>query len=184
MLFPLHYFRGPNEHTFNQVEGSFDSRYRGWKLGPKDQPLVPGMFLARAHKSPVTLEVTEIGDILLSPGFRPDHTQEPLWAHRATGSFGGFANGGLGCAVEAFWQRIMREEEAPTELSVKNGRWRVGRGWLCTLGRSPAPEGSLRRFLPWDARGSAIRGASLEIMEDGTAVIVSGNAIMWDSFFG
>ncbi|CAN0274018.1 unnamed protein product [Laminaria digitata] len=144
------------------------------------------MFLARAYKSPFSLEVTEIGDILISPGHKPDRTQEPLWAHRATGSFGGVANGGLICVLEAFFQRvIMSEEEPQTELSVKNGRWRVGRGRFCTLGQSPAPRGSLRRFIPWDERGSAIRGASLELYEDGTALIVdSEKRVLWDSYWG
>lgn len=188
MLFPLQLLLR-KQNVRSQVEDPyywrpFDSRYRGSKLGPKDESLVPGLYLALAHKSPFTMEVTEIGDLLISPGHRPDRTQEPLWAHRATGSVSGLTNGGLGCVVEAFWHRMMGEEDTEVTLSVKNGRWRVRRGMLCTLGSSPAPEGSFRRFIPGDERGSAIRGAFLQLLEDGTAVIDSADGILWDSYWG
>ena len=67
-------------------------------------------------------------------------------------------------------------------LSIKNGRWRVGRGKMCTLARSPAPEGSLRRFLPWDERGKAVIEASLYMVRNGHATIFSGTEVMWSSF--
>lgn len=132
---------------------------------------------------PTTLEVTELGDILVSAGPVPDRTQEPLWAYHSTGSFGGRANGGLGCALESLWQRFKGEDDIQVKLSVKNGRWRVGRGAMCTLGRSPAPKGSLRRLLPWDARGRAITKAILRLMQDGTVSISSDGTVFWDSYW-
>ena len=129
------------------------------------------------------MEITEPGDILVSIGRMPDRTGELLWTFRATDAFGGVANGGLGCAFESLLQRLQGKDPIEVNLSVKNGRWRVGRGRMCTLGRSPAPAGSLRRFLPWDARGRAITSAVLHLMQDGTVLISSGDAIMWDSFW-
>ena len=126
------------------------------------------------------MEVTEVGDVLLSPGLFPDRAQDPLWAHRVTATFGGRANGGLGCVLEDLWRRHNSRDEIPVALSVKNGRWRVGRGKMCTLGQSPAPKGSLRRFLPWDERGQAIREGSL-LLENDSAVIASGQTVLWDS---
>ena len=60
--------------------------------------------------------------------------------------------GRLCCVLGELWQRHTSRDEIPVTVSVKNGRWRVGRGAMCTLGRSPAPKGSLRRFLPWDEK--------------------------------
>eukprot|EP00904_Undaria_pinnatifida_P010456 jgi/Undpi1/6540/HiC_scaffold_20.g09019.m1 len=155
---------------------------RGWKLGPDDDPLVPGEHLSNLwlHK-PTTMEVTEIGDVLLSPGFTPDREQDPLWAHRVMGAFGGRANGGFFCALENWLQRQINGEELQVKLTVKNGRWRVGRGAMCTLGKSPAPEGSLRRFLPWDERGQAIRAASLYLLQDDSAIIAYEQHLFWYS---
>ncbi|CAM9929813.1 unnamed protein product, partial [Scytosiphon promiscuus] len=103
-------------------------------------------------------------------------------AHRATGSSGGDPNGGLGCALQSFWETLgsSSREDVPVHLTVKNGRWRVGRSALCTLGQSPKPAGSWRRHLPWDARGQAIKAASLEL-RDGTLVVASGEDIFWSS---
>eukprot|EP00904_Undaria_pinnatifida_P010417 jgi/Undpi1/6505/HiC_scaffold_20.g08984.m1 len=155
---------------------------RGWTLGPNDPPLLPGQYLSNlSRKKPTTMEVTAIGDVLLSPGLYPDHQHEPLWAHRVTETFGGRANGGLGCAVEDWWQRHVMGHEIPVMLSVKNGRWRVGRGMMCTLGQSPAPKGSLRRFLPWDDRGKAVREGSLYLLDDDTFIITFGQNLLWDS---
>ena len=155
---------------------------RGWKLGPDDDPLVPGEHLSNLwlHK-PTTMEVTEIGDVLLSPGFTPDREQDPLWAHRVMGAFGGRANGGFFCALENWLQRQINGEELQVKLTVKNGRWRVGRGAMCTLGKSPAPEGSLRRFLPWDERGQAMRAASLYLLQDDSAIIAYEQHLFWYS---
>ena len=127
------------------------------------------------------MEVTEMGDVLLRAGLFPDRAQDPLWAHRVTRTFGGRANGGLGCVLEELWQRYTSRDEIPVTLSVKNGRWRVGRGPMCTLGRSPAPKGSLRRFLPWDERGQEIREGALFLLEDDSVVIAFGPNVLWDS---
>lgn len=155
---------------------------RGWVLGPKDAPLVPGQYMSNLdQKKPTTLEVTDLGDIMLSPGLYPDRQQDPLWEHRVTVTFGGRANGGLGCAVEGWWQEHIMGKEIPVMLSVKNGRWRIGRGAMCTLGRSPAPKGSLRRFLPWDERGKAVREGSLYLLDNDTMVITFGQDLLWDS---
>lgn len=155
---------------------------KGWSLGPNDPPLVTGEYLSNLYpEQPTTLEITEVGDILFSPGLYPDRKQEPLWAHRVTATFAGRANGGLFCALEDFWLEHTSRDEIPVTLSVKNGRWRVGRGMLCTLGRSPAPKGSLRRFLPWDERGREVREGVLFLLEDDSAIIASGQTVLWDS---
>ena len=162
-------------------QGFIESRFRGWKLGPKDPPLEPGMFLSNLNeKQPTALELTETGDVLLSAGLLPDRTQDPLWAFRSTGASGVNA---LGCSLESFWQRLWSRDETQVTLTVKNGRWRVGRGRMCTLGRSPTPEGSLRRFLPWDERGQDIINAELQLVQDGTAIIRSGSTVLWDSYW-
>lgn len=155
---------------------------RGRELGPKDAPLTLEQYMSNlCPENPTTMTVTVIGDILLSPGLYPDRNQDPLWAYRMIGSFGGLANGGPVCALENWWQRLITGHEIPATLSVKNGRWRVGRGAMCTLGRSPAPEGSLRRFLPWDERGKAVREGTLYLLDDGSAVITWGEHSLWDS---
>eukprot|EP00904_Undaria_pinnatifida_P003885 jgi/Undpi1/13498/HiC_scaffold_8.g03157.m1 len=170
--------RPPGLHTI-------DPRNRGSKLGPKDEPLLPGSYLSHPEPFPgraTTLEVTELGDLLLHAGRVPDRTEDPLWAHRSTGGFGSHHTvGGFGCAVEAFLQRLNGEEDVQLNLSVKNGRWRVGRGMLCTMGRSPAPKGSWKRFLPWDARGRAIVEAELEMLPDGSVNISWGESVMWNA---
>ncbi|CAN0504026.1 unnamed protein product, partial [Scytosiphon promiscuus] len=103
-------------------------------------------------------------------------------ANHATGSIGSYANGGLGCVLQSLWETLgsSPREDVPVHLRVKNGRWRVGRGALCTIGLSPKPAGSWRRHLPWDARGQAIKAASLELRDE-TFVIVSGENIYWSS---
>lgn len=159
---------------------SMQQRLKGQKLGPNDPPLEPGMFLTNFNEDyPTTLEVTEIGDILITAGFFPNSTKDTLWEHRSTGPSGVHV---LGCALEAFWQRARKGGETRVSLSIKNGRWRVGRGKMCTLARSPAPEGSLRRFLPWDERGKAVIEASLYMVRNGHATIFSGTEVMWSSF--
>ncbi|CAN0175522.1 unnamed protein product [Pylaiella littoralis] len=106
----------------------------------------------------------------------------PVWAHRATGSIGGMANGGLGCVLQSFWETLgsRKGTDVPVHLRVKNGRWRVGRGALCVMGRSPKPAGSWRTLLPWDARGEAIKAASLEFRGN-TLVVASGQEVFWSS---
>ncbi|CAN0304535.1 unnamed protein product, partial [Scytosiphon promiscuus] len=151
---------------------------RGSSLSPSDLPLEVGQFLSTPPPSmdSVTLSIRRNGDVLLGRGDRPTSTSndDPIWAHRSTGSSGGDPNGGLGCALQSFWGTLgsSSREDAPVQMRVKNGRWRVGRGALCTLGQSPKPAGSWRRHLPWDARGQAIKAASLEL-RDGTLVVAS-----------
>ncbi|CAN0068913.1 unnamed protein product [Ectocarpus sp. 12 AP-2014] len=117
--------------------------FRCDSLGVDDYPLIPGQFLSTAPVvESANLEVTEVGDLILRQGDIPAYptNPKPLWAHRVTGSVGGTANGGLGCALEAWWERATNggeDMDVPVHLAVKNGRWRVGRGWMCTLGRSP-----------------------------------------------
>lgn len=155
-------------------------------MSAADYPLKPGQFMSTL---PVTdsanLEVTEIGDIVLRSGDLPAYpTDEPaLWSHRATGSIGGKANGGLGCVLELLWERLAngKSDDIPVHLSVKNGRWRVGRGPLCTMGQSPKPAGAWRVHLPWDSRGKVIKAASLQLLEDNTLVLASGGEVLWSS---
>lgn len=163
--------------------------FRGSRLSPKDFPLKTGQFLSTLPiLSSTNLEITEIGDILLRPGDLPAYSPpgELNWVHRSMGSIGGKANGGLGCVVESWWTSNVRQaDEIPVNLSVKNGRWRIGRGRLCTMGRSPRPAGSWRvflpGFLPGNARGKALRAASLQLLPGGNVVVASGDDVFWDS---
>lgn len=169
--------------------------FRGSTLSPEDFPLKTGQFLSTLPLlSSINLEINEIGDVLLRRGDLPAYPNpaysdpgEVLLAHRTTGSIGGEANGGLGCTVESWWLRNVRgAEDVPVNLSVKNGRWRVGRGRLCTMGRSPRPAGSWRaflpRFIPGNARGKALRAASLQLLPSGNVVVASGDEVFWDSY--
>ncbi|CAN0104281.1 unnamed protein product [Ectocarpus sp. 6 AP-2014] len=161
--------------------------FRGDSISVDDYPLIPGQFLSTAPvvKS-ANLEVTEVGDLILRQGDIPAYPTDdtPLWAHRVTGSVGDTANGGLGCALEAWWERATNGGEdmgIPVHLSVKNGRWRVGRGWMCTLGRSPRVAGGWRVHLPWDSHGKAVKAASLQV-RDGSAVMATEDGhILWSS---
>ncbi|CAN0054420.1 unnamed protein product, partial [Scytosiphon promiscuus] len=80
---------------------------RGSSLSPSDLPLEVGQFLATPPPSidSVNLSIRENGDVLLGRGDKPTSTSsdEPIWAHRSTGSSGGDPNGGLGCALQSFW---------------------------------------------------------------------------------
>ena len=170
---------------------------RGSTLSPGDQPLQTQHFMSTLPgPDSVSLSVTEIGDIVLRREEPPVRSAEeaeeeqpplplPLWVHRATGSIGERANGGLMCLVESWWGRVVEERatDIPVHLSVKNGRWRVGRGGRCTLGQSPRPAGSWRVHLPWnDARGREIRAASLDLRENGELVVASGAGdVLWSS---
>lgn len=144
-----------------------------------------GQYLSTSRSTTaVNLEVTAIGDILLRRGGHPADSDpaSPLWAHRATGSFGGKADGGLGCVAESWWMRhVLEEDDNPVELTVKNGQWRVGRGRFCTMGKSPKPIGSWRVLKPFDARGETLRNASLQVLKDGKVVLASGGDVLWDS---
>ena len=153
--------------------------HRGRLMEPEVRPSMHRSNLW-LHK-PTTMEVTEIGGVLLSPGFTPDREQDPLWAHRVMGAFGDRANGGFFGALENWFQRQINGEEIQVKLTVKNGRWRVRRGAMCTLGKSPAPQGSLRRFIPWDERGQAIRAASLYLLQDDSAIIAFEQHLFWYS---
>ncbi|CAB1099113.1 unnamed protein product [Ectocarpus sp. CCAP 1310/34] len=119
------------------------------------------------------------GDI---PAYPTDNT--PLWAYRPTGSVGGTANGGLGCAVEGWWERATnggRDMGVLVHLAMKNSRWRVGRGRMCTLGQSPRPAGGWRVHLPWDSHGKTLKAASLQL-RDGSVVMSTEDAhILWSS---
>lgn len=163
-------------------------------LSPMDRPMTAGQFLSTLPiLASTNLAITEVGDVLLRRGDLPAYSEPdlpvhaapegPLWAHRATGSIGGKANGGLGCVVESWWSKAVRgkADDTPVHLSVKNGRWRIGRGRLCTMGKSPKPTGSWRTKLPWDARGKAIKDASLQLLDSGNLVVASGDDIFWDS---
>ena len=156
----------------------FEPAFRGDALSPGDEPVRVSQFLSTLPRlDSANLEVTDIGDLVLRKGDLPAFpTQDaPIWAHRATGSTGGKANGGTVCA-------LMARLGVPVGLSVKNGRWRVGRGILCNMGRSPAPEGSWRVYVPFSARGQAIKNASLRIGDDGrTLVVASGDEVLWSS---
>ncbi|CAM9997780.1 unnamed protein product [Pylaiella littoralis] len=159
--------------------------FRGSKLSPDDYPLHPGQFLSTLPPMDSSnLEVTEVGDVILRRGDLPAYSADapPIWAHRAMGSIGGKANGGLGCVVELWWQKFVKGSNGtPVHVAVKDGRWRVGRGRLCTMGISPKPEGSWRVHLPWDAIGNAIKAASLELREDHSLVLASGEMVLWSS---
>ncbi|CAB1116647.1 unnamed protein product [Ectocarpus sp. CCAP 1310/34] len=105
------------------------------------------------------------GDI---PAYPTDHT--PLWAHRISGSVGGTVNGGLGCALGAWWERATnggRDIGVPVHLAVKNGSSRPVGGW--------------RVHLPWDSHGKALKAASLQL-HDGSVVMSTEDAhILWSS---
>lgn len=122
------------------------------------------------------VEVTDVGDLVFRKGDLPAFPTEdsPLWAYRAVGSAGGGANGGALCA-------LVSRLGVPVQLSVKNGRWRVGRGALCKMGQSPKPAGSWRTHLPGDARGKAMKEASLQIRDGHTLVVASGDEVFWSS---
>ncbi|CAN0407501.1 unnamed protein product, partial [Ectocarpus sp. 12 AP-2014] len=135
-------------------------------MSPGDHPLQTGQFLSTAPLVDSTnVEITEIGDVILRAGDSPacSGDKSPLWANRATGSTGDKADGGLGCVLESWRRRMVKgtDDDIPVHLYVMNGRWRVGRGRLCTMGQSPKPHGSWRANLPWDAQGQAIRPLGL-----------------------
>lgn len=157
--------------------------FRGSALAPDDFPLYVGQFLSTlSGENSANVEIREIGDILLSRGDTPASSLEdpPLWGHRATGSIGGYANGGLGCVIQYFLETLGNSKRpvTPVHLRVENARWRVGRGFLCTMGQSPKPAGSWRRFQPWDTHGQAIKAAALEIRGD-HLVVAAGEEVFW-----
>ncbi|CAN0308814.1 unnamed protein product, partial [Scytosiphon promiscuus] len=164
---PMADSRKPRDASDRDYEGAFCGR----NLFPSQYPLLVGNFLSTV---PITtsanLEIRANGDVILGRGAMPSLSEDkdPIWVHRATGSVGGYANGGLGCVLQSFWKTlgITSGVDVPVNLRVKNGRWRVGRGALCTMGQSPRPAGSWRRFLPWDARGQAIKKAWLELRDE------------------
>ncbi|CAM9178532.1 unnamed protein product [Ectocarpus sp. 12 AP-2014] len=161
--------------------------FRGDSISVDDYPLIPGQFLSTAPVvDSANLEVTEVGDLILRQGDIPAYPTDhpPLWAHRVTGSVGGIANGGLGCALEAWWERATNGGEdmgVPVHLAVKNGRWRVGRGWMCTLGRSPRVAGGWRVHLPWDSHGKAVKAASLQLRDGSVVMATEDGHILWSS---
>ncbi|CAN0199932.1 unnamed protein product, partial [Ectocarpus fasciculatus] len=161
--------------------------FRGDSLSIEDYPLIPGQFLSTVPLvESSNLEVTEVGDLILRrgdiPAYPTDH--EPLWAHRVMGSVGDTANGGLGCAVEAWWERVTNGGEdmgVPVHLIVKNGRWRVGRGWLCSMARSPRVAGGWRVHLPWDSHGKALKAASLQVRDNSVVMVTEDGEVIWSS---
>ncbi|CAM9969723.1 unnamed protein product, partial [Pylaiella littoralis] len=160
--------------------------FRGNKLSSEHFPLRPGQFLSTLPLAEsANLEVTEIGDVILRRGDLPAYPTDAstLWEHRATGSICGKANGGLLCLVELWWEKLAngKSDDTPVHLAVKDGRWRVGRGRLCTMGQSPKPKGGWRVHLPWDERGKVIKAASLQILDDKTLVLTSGGEVFWSS---
>lgn len=139
--------------------------------------MVAGQFLSTLPLlDSANVEVTDIGDLVFRKGDLPAFpTEDPaLWAHREIGSAWGKANGGPMCA-------IMTRLGVPVKLTVKNGRWRVGRGVLCNMAQSPKPSGSWRVHLPWNARGQVIKDASLQIKDGQTLVVASGDEVFWSS---
>ncbi|CBN79624.1 hypothetical protein Esi_0283_0017 [Ectocarpus siliculosus] len=161
--------------------------FRGDSISVDDYPLIPGQILSTAPVvDSANLEVTEVGDLVLRrgdiPAYPSDH--KPLWAHRVTGSVGGTANWRLGCALEVWWHRATNGGEGmgvPVHLVVKNGRWRVGRGWMCTLGRIPSVAGGWRVHLPWDSHGKTLKAALLQLC-DGSVVMATGEGdVAWSS---
>ncbi|CAM9318284.1 unnamed protein product [Ectocarpus sp. 12 AP-2014] len=160
--------------------------FRGQSMSPGDYPLQTGQFLSTAPLVESTnVEITEIGDIILRAGDIPAFSGDkpPLWAYRATGSTGDKADGGMGCVLESWWRRIVKgtDDDIPVHLYVKNGRWRVGRGRLCTMGQSPKPHGSWRANLPWDAQGRAIKTAALELRDSAMVLVTPQGEILWSS---
>lgn len=160
--------------------------FRGHVLSPEDYPLQTGQFLSTAPLvDSANLEITEIGDVILRAGDIPAFSgdEPPLWAYRATGSTGDKADGGLGCVLESWWGRVVKgaNDDIPVHLCVKNGRWRVGRGRLCTMGQSPKPYGSWRANLPWDAQGRAIKTAGLEFRGSTLVLVTPQGKILWSS---
>lgn len=155
----------------------------GRNLSPQDAPMTTAEFMSFKATN---LAISEVGDVSLRRGDLPPYgysdPEPPIWAHRATGSTGDHADGGVWCVVESFVRRkVLRFDDVPVNLVVRNGRWRVGRGWLCMMGRSPRPEGGWKVYLPWSARGKALRAASLQVLESGNAVVASGDEVFWDS---
>ncbi|CAM9894426.1 unnamed protein product [Ectocarpus fasciculatus] len=161
--------------------------FRGDTLSVDDYPLIPGQFLSTVPLvESSSLEVTEVGDLILRRGDIPAYPTdpEPLWAHRVMGSVGDTANGGLGCAVEAWWERVTNGGEdmgVPVHLAVKNGRWRVGRGWLCSMAQSPRPAGGWRVHLPWDSHGKALKAASLQVRDNNVVMATEDGEVIWSS---
>ncbi|CAM9307209.1 unnamed protein product [Ectocarpus sp. 12 AP-2014] len=160
--------------------------FRGQSISPGDYPLQTGQFLSTAPLVDSTnVEITEIGDVILRAGDIPAFSggMPPLWANRATGSTGDKADGGGGCVLESWWRRMVKgtDDDIPVHLYVKNGRWRVGRGRLCTTGQSPKPHGSWRANLPWDAQGRAIKTAALELRDSALALVTPQGEILWSS---
>ncbi|CAB1117662.1 unnamed protein product [Ectocarpus sp. CCAP 1310/34] len=158
--------------------------FRGHVISPGDYPLQTGQFLSTAPLVDSTnVEITEIGDVILRAGGFPAFSGDkpPLWAYRATGSTGDKADGGLGCVFESWWRRMVKGTDEDVHLYVKNGRWRVGRGRLCTMGQSPRPHGSWRANLPWDAQGQAIKTAGLELRDRALVLVTPHGEILWSS---
>ncbi|CAM9917675.1 unnamed protein product [Ectocarpus sp. 12 AP-2014] len=180
-----------NSFKFSMELGPFTfaptPAFRGDSISVDDYPLIPGQFLSTAPVvDSANLEVTEVGDLILRQGDLPAYPTDdtPLWAHRVTGSVAGTANGGLGCAVESWWERATnggQDMGVPVHLAVKNGRWRVGRGWMCTLGRSPRPVGGWRVHLPWDSHGKALKAASLQLRHGSVVMSTEDGHILWSS---
>lgn len=151
--------------------------FRDRSLSRKDDPLLAQHFMSTLPLADsASLEITEIGDIVLRKGDLPAclTEDEPLWAHRAVSPVGGKANGGAMCVFKSWLGR-------PVKLTVKNGRWTVDRGFWCTMGQSPRPAGSWRCGLSWDSRGRAKREASLDVLEDDNLVVASGDEVLWSS---
>lgn len=161
------------------LETPFRPMRRGNSLRPDDPPLKVGQSLADMRRT-VKIEISDLGDITLSPTGNNHKDKEPVWAYRAPTTWGNRADGGIGCTAERLLRKAIGKGEIPMTLQVRNGRWRIGRGALCTLGKSSRPEGSLRSLLQDDPRGKALRTASLTVYSD-RVVISSGPDVMWDS---
>ncbi|CAN0104412.1 unnamed protein product [Ectocarpus sp. 6 AP-2014] len=160
--------------------------FRGNSMSVDDYPLIPGQFLSAAPVvNSANLEVTEVRDLILRQGDIPAYpTGHTLGTPRYGVGRGYSTSGGLGCAVEARWERATNGGEdmgVPVHLAVKNGRWRVGRGWMCTLGRSPRVEGGWRVHLPWDSHRKAVKVASLQLRDSSVVMSPEDGHILWSS---
>eukprot|EP00752_Nemacystus_decipiens_P002353 g2223.t1 len=158
-------------------ESSLEPAFRGNTLSPEDDSILVGQFLSTLPSpGSANVEVTDVGDLVFRAGDLPAFPVDdsPIWAHRATGSTGDKADGGAVCA-------LMARMGVPVELTVKNGRWRVGRGLWCKMAQSAKPAGSWRIHVPGNERGKAMKNASLQIRDGPTLVLASGDDVFWSS---
>lgn len=158
------------DHVRFSPNTSPEPAFRGPELSPDGDDLLPGRFLSTAPLlRSASLEVTGHGDMVFREGDLPAFPtrESPDWAHRAGAE-------GVLCKVKSWLGTQMH-------VSVRNGRWTVGRGRGCTLGESPKPSDGWLAYMPGNGRGKAMRNASLQITEDRKLVLASGDTVFWRS---